>query len=77
MIPGKFDYYSPTSLDEALSLLQTHGDDAKILAGGQSLIPAMRYRLAMPEVLIDINGIGGLEYVREDNGHLAIGSMTR
>lgn len=77
MIPGKFDYYSPTSLDEALSLLQTHGDDAKILAGGQSLIPAIRYRLAMPEVLIDINGIGGLEYVREDNGHLAIGSMTR
>lgn len=77
MIPGKFDYYAPTSLDEALSLLQTHGDDAKILAGGQSLIPAMRYRLAVPEVLIDINSIGGLEYVREDNGHLAIGAMTR
>lgn len=77
MIPGKFDYYSPTSLNEALSLLQTHGDGAKILAGGQSLIPAMRYRLAMPEVLIDINGIGGLDYVREDNGHLAIGAMTR
>jgi carbon-monoxide dehydrogenase medium subunit len=77
MIPGKFDYYSPTSLDEALSLLQTHGDDAKILAGGQSLIPAMRFRLAMPEVLIDINGIGGLAYVREENGRLAIGSMTR
>ncbi|MCA9998073.1 MAG: xanthine dehydrogenase family protein subunit M [Anaerolineales bacterium] len=77
MIPGKFDYYAPTSLDEALSLLQTHGDEAKILAGGQSLIPAMRYRLAMPEVLIDINGIGGLDYVREDNGRLAIGSMTR
>lgn len=77
MIPGKFDYYSPTSLDEALLLLQRHGDEAKILAGGQSLIPAMRYRLAMPEVLIDINGIGGLDYVREDNGRLAIGSMTR
>lgn len=77
MIPGKFDYYSPSSLDEAVALLQEHGDDAKILAGGQSLIPAMRYRLAVPEVLIDINGIEGLEYVREDNGHLAIGAMTR
>lgn len=77
MIPGEFDYHAPTSLDEALSLLKEHGDDAKILAGGQSLIPAMRFRLSMPEVLIDINNIGGLEYVREDNGHLAIGSMTR
>ena len=77
MIPGEFDYFSPTTLDEALSLLQDHGDDAKILAGGQSLIPAMRYRLAVPGVLIDINGLAGLEYVREDNGHLAIGAMTR
>lgn len=77
MIPGEFDYFSPTTLDEALSLLQDHGDDAKILAGGQSLIPAMRYRLAVPGVLIDINGLAGLEYVREDNGHLTIGAMTR
>lgn len=77
MIPGAFDYHAPTSLDEAVALLQQHGDDAKILAGGQSLIPAMRFRLSMPEVLIDINGVKGLEYVREDNGHLAIGSMTR
>ncbi len=58
-------------------LLQQHGDDAKILAGGHSLIPAMRFRLAMPEVLIDINNIAGLEYVRESNGHLAIGALTR
>ncbi|MCB0169327.1 MAG: xanthine dehydrogenase family protein subunit M [Anaerolineae bacterium] len=77
MIPGEFDYFSPTTLDEALSLLQDHGDDAKILAGGQSLIPAMRYRLAVPGVLIDINGLAELEYVREDNGHLTIGAMTR
>ena len=77
MIPGEFDYHAPTSLDEAISLLTEHGDDAKILAGGQSLIPAMRFRLSMPEVLIDINRIDGLEYVREDNGHLTIGSMTR
>lgn len=77
MIPGEFDYYSPTTLQEAVALLQKHGDDAKILAGGQSLIPAMRFRLALPEVLIDINGITDLEYIRESNGHLAIGAMAR
>jgi carbon-monoxide dehydrogenase medium subunit len=77
MIPGEFDYYAPGSLSEAVALLQEHGEDAKLLAGGQSLIPAMRFRLAMPFALIDLNNIDGLEYVREDNGHLAIGSMTR
>ena len=76
MIPGEFDYHAPTSLDEAIALLTEHGDDAKILAGGQSLIPAMRFRLAVPETLIDINGIDGMNYIREDNGHLAIGAMT-
>ncbi len=76
MIPGEFEYYSPSTLQEAVSLLDKHGYDAKILAGGQSLIPAMRFRLAMPEVLIDINGIEGLAYLRESNGHLAIGAMT-
>jgi len=77
MITGQFEYFSPTTLDEALSLLSEHSFDAKILAGGQSLIPAMRYRLAMPGVLIDINKIDGMSYIREENGHLAIGSMTR
>ena len=77
MIPGEFDYYSPSTLEEAVALLAEHGDDAKLLAGGQSLIPAMRFRLALPEVLIDLNGITDLEYVRESNGHLAIGSMAR
>lgn len=77
MIPGSFDYYSPGTLAEALSLLRQHGSDAKLLAGGQSLIPAMRFRLSMPAVLIDLNGIEGLAYLREDNGHLAIGAMTR
>jgi len=77
MIPGEFDYFSPNTLQEAVSLLEQHGDDAKILAGGQSLIPAMRFRLALPEVLIDINTIADLEYVRESNGHLVIGAMTR
>ena len=77
MIPGKFEYLVPTTLDEAVSMLDKHGDDAKILAGGQSLIPAMRFRLAMPEILIDINRLDGLSYVKEENGHLAIGAMTR
>ncbi len=76
MIPGQFDYHAPTTLDEALSLLGHHSG-AKILAGGQSLIPAMRFRLAQPEVLIDINGLGDLDYIREQDGHLAIGAMTR
>lgn len=77
MIPGEFDYYSPHTLPEAISLLEQHGYDAKIIAGGQSLIPAMRFRLALPEVLIDINTIEGLEYIREDDGHLMIGALTR
>lgn len=77
MIPGAFDYHSPTTLDEAIGLLRDHGDDAKILAGGQSLIPAMRFRLAMPEVLIDINRLSGLDYLRQEDGYLAIGAMTR
>ena len=77
MIPGSFDYHSPTSIDEALALLGRLGDGAKILAGGQSLIPAMRFRLAQPEHLIDLNRIAGLEYVREEKGHLAIGALTR
>lgn len=77
MIPGEFEYHSPSTVQEAVSLLEKYGYEAKILAGGQSLIPAMRFRLAMPEVLIDINNIEGLAYLRESNGHLAIGAMTR
>lgn len=77
MIPGKFDYFVPTTLQEAVSLLTTHQAEAKILAGGQSLIPAMRFRLSQPEVLIDINRIEGLEYIRETDDYLAIGALTR
>jgi aerobic carbon-monoxide dehydrogenase medium subunit len=77
MIPGEFDYYAPRSVEEAVQLLVQHGTDAKILAGGQSLIPAMRFRLSMPAVLIDINNVGGLSHVGEDNGHLILGAMTR
>jgi carbon-monoxide dehydrogenase medium subunit len=75
MIPGEFDYYAPTTLDEAVSLLQQH-NEAKLLAGGQSLIPAMRFRLSLPETLIDLNTVEGLQYIRESDGHLSIGAMT-
>jgi carbon-monoxide dehydrogenase medium subunit len=77
VIPAAFDYHSPQSLDEALSLLKQHAGEAKILAGGQSLIPAMRFRLAMPAILIDINRLDDLRYVEERGDHLAIGAMTR
>jgi carbon-monoxide dehydrogenase medium subunit len=77
VIPGSFDYHSPTTLEEAVALLGEHGENAKILAGGQSLIPAMRFRLAMPETLIDINRLTDLDTVRQENGSLVIGGLTR
>jgi aerobic carbon-monoxide dehydrogenase medium subunit len=77
MIPGSFDYHAPKTLDEAVALLARLGDGAKILAGGQSLIPAMRFRLSTPEVLVDINRIGDLSYLEERGDHLAIGALTR
>jgi len=77
MIPATFDYEAPTTLDEALALLEKHGDEAKILAGGHSLIPMMKLRFAEPETLIDINNIPGLSYVKEEAGYLKIGAMTR
>jgi aerobic carbon-monoxide dehydrogenase medium subunit len=77
MIPKAFDYCRPKTLPEAISLLQQHGDAAKILSGGQSLIPMMKMRLAQPEYLIDINQIAGLEYITEDARYLKIGALTR
>ncbi len=77
MIPGAFDYHSPATLDEAVALLDRFGDDAKILAGGQSLIPTMRFRLAAPETLIDLGRLQDLAYLREQDGELRIGAMTR
>jgi len=77
VIPAAFDYHSPQSLDEALSLLNEHAGDAKIVAGGQSLIPAMRFRLSTPSTLIDINQLDDLRYIEERGDHLAIGAMTR
>ncbi len=76
MIPGSFEYFAPTELDEALSLLQEHGDDAKVLAGGHSLIPTMKLRLAEPAVIIDIGRIGGLKGISESGGKLVIGALT-
>jgi carbon-monoxide dehydrogenase medium subunit len=76
MIPPAFDYVVPKSLPEAVSLLSKNGE-AKILAGGQSLIPMMRFRLASPAVLIDINRLTDLEYIREQDGWLRIGALTR
>ena len=77
MIPASFEYFRPKTLNEAISLLQKHGEDAKILSGGQSLIPMMKLRLASPPVIVDINRVDGLSYVNEADGHLKIGALTR
>ena len=77
MIPAAFDYLRAHSPDEAFAHLQKHGADARVLAGGQSLIPAMRFRLARPAVLVDINDVRDLDYVRVSGGTLAIGAIAR
>src|SRR5262249_20279433 len=77
MITGEFEYFAPTTVQEAVSLLTKHGQGAKILAGGQSLIPAMRFRLSTPETVIDINKLSDLQYIREDGSYLAIGALAR
>src|SRR2546423_2847384 len=76
MYPANFDYVRPSSLDEAVALLARHGDGAKVLAGGHSLIPAMKLRLAQPKVIVDIGRISNLSYIREAGGGIAIGPMT-
>jgi carbon-monoxide dehydrogenase medium subunit len=77
MIPPAFEYLRPKTLPEAIAFLQQYGDDAKILSGGMSLIPMMKFRLARPGYLIDINRISGLSYIREEGGYLKIGGLTR
>lgn len=77
MIPSSFDYHAPGDLAEALALLAQYGDDAKVLSGGQSLLPLLKLRLGEAGHLIDINRIPGLEYIREEGDHLAIGGRTR
>src|ERR1700722_18446716 len=77
MIPQSFEYFSPATISEAITLLHEHGDGAKILSGGQSLIPMMKIRLARPEFIIDINRLADLQYVKEEGGFLKIGGLTR
>ena len=77
MYPAKFDYHAASTIDEALSLLDQLGDEAKVLAGGQSLIPMMKLRFAVPEALVDINRIGGLDQIADENGELRIGALVR
>ena len=77
MKPAKFEYNDPHSIEETLDLLKQYGWDAKILAGGQSLVPMLNFRLASPEILVDINGLQDLDYVQEKDGMLAIGALTR
>jgi carbon-monoxide dehydrogenase medium subunit len=77
MIPAPFDYQRAGSVDEAIELLASHGDDAKLLAGGHSLLPLMKLRLAQPTVLVDIGRIGDLSYVEDSGGTVRIGALTR
>ncbi len=76
MIPAQFDYVAPTTLEEALSALAEHGDDAKIIAGGQSLLPVLRMRLNAPEMVIDLGKIDALRGIRDDGDAIVIGAMT-
>jgi carbon-monoxide dehydrogenase medium subunit len=76
MIPAAFDYVRPASVADAVALLKKHGDDAKLLAGGHSLLPAMKLRLSQPKVVVDIGRIGDLRSIREENGKIAIGALA-
>ena len=76
MIPAKFDYLAPTSVEEALAALAEHGDDAKVLAGGQSLLPVLRMRLNAPELIIDIGGIDTLQDIVDEGDSVLIGAMV-
>ena len=77
MKPPRFDYHAPATVDEAVALLARYGGDAKPLAGGQSLVPLLNFRLTRPAAIVDLNRIGALAYIREANGHVAFGAMTR
>src|SRR5271166_5689489 len=77
MIPPPFEYLRPKTVPEAIAMLQEHGDEAKLLSGGQSLIPMMKLRLARPGYLIDINRIAGLSHSQDQGGYLKIGGLTR
>ncbi len=77
MIPAQFDYVRAGSVDEAVSLLGEHGEDAKLLAGGHSLLPLMKLRLAQPSVLVDIGRLADLSYIRQDGDEVLVGALTR
>src|SRR5436189_5064294 len=77
MYPARFDYVAPTTLDETLTLLAERGDEAKVLAGGQSLIPLMKLRFAQPSMLVDINRVPGLDVIDVPNGYLRMGALVR
>lgn len=77
MIAASFEYDAPSTIEEAIGLLERYGEEAKILSGGHSLLPMMKLRLASPERVIDINGIPGLSYIKEEGGVLKIGALTR
>lgn len=76
MIPDRFDYVKPASVDDAVAALAEHGDEAKVLAGGHSLLPMMRLRLAVPELLVDVSRVDEMRGVRDDGDHLVIGAAT-
>ncbi|MBI3329470.1 MAG: FAD binding domain-containing protein [Nitrospinae bacterium] len=77
MKPPPFEYYRATTAEEAIALLSRYGPDAKVLAGGQSLLPMLKFRLARPSVLVDLNWVRELAYVRQANGSVAFGAMAR
>ncbi len=77
MIPSAFDYHAPDTLEEAIGLLGQHGEEAKVLSGGQSLLPLLKLRLGFATHLVDIGRISGLEYIKEEDGYLKIGGATR
>ena len=77
MKPASFEYHAPTTVDEALALLQANGPDCRVLAGGQTLIPMMNFRLASPPVIVDLNRIPDLAYIKDHGDAVCIGAMTR
>jgi carbon-monoxide dehydrogenase medium subunit len=77
MYPARFDYVAPTTVDEVLAVLAERGDEAKVLAGGQSLIPMMKLRFAFPDMLVDVNRVPGLDFIDEADGQLRVGALVR
>lgn len=77
MKPAAFDYQAPATVDEVVALLGRHGGDARLLAGGQTLVPMMNFRLATPAIIVDLNGVPELAYIKDDDGVVRIGAMTR